>query len=248
MKRFLKILLPALTFMSLIIIWELIANSGEVSKTILTPPTKILPVVIENHDIIFTELVFTAVEVLLGWFVGGLIGVLLATLIYRNKSLSSLLINLSVLINSVPLIALAAILGGILGTGQAGKSVIVGLVCFFPMFISALKAFVDVDSKFVDLFKTYGANERERFIKLIVPSGLPLILNTLKVNVLTAISTAVVAEFFGAHGGIGNLILAKRGLYELEIVWGAIFYIIIAGGGFYLFIEIIRQRVVPWRN
>ncbi len=248
MRKVLKILMPILTLLGIILIWEIVAKSGEVSKTILTPPSKIIPEVLANHDIIFEELMFTAVEVLMGWIIGSSVGVFLAILIYRQKSISAILINLSVLINSVPLIALAAILGGILGTGQSGKAVIVGLVCFFPMFISALKAYVEVDSGFVDLFKTYAADEKDRFIKLIVPSGLPLILNTLKVNVLTAISTAVVAEFFGAHGGIGNLILAKRGLYELEIVWGAIFYIILTGGAFYLFIEIIRQTLVPWRN
>jgi NitT/TauT family transport system permease protein len=155
-----------------------------------------------------------------------------------------IVIGLGVLINAIPLIALVAILGGFIGTGQNAKAVIVGIVCFFPMLITSINTFMMVNGDFRKLFKIYNCNKAQTFFKLILPSSVPTILTVLKINVITAMTTAIVSEFFGAHGGIGQLIIARKGFYDLPMVWAAIFYIIIAGLIFYALAEILKRVVL----
>ncbi|MBD3279993.1 ABC transporter permease subunit [Candidatus Dojkabacteria bacterium] len=242
------VLTSYLSFSLIILSWELIVYLTDASKIVIVKPSEIYPVIFENSDILLEELLFTFEEVVFGWFFGNLIAFVTATLIYRSKELSSILVSISVTINAIPLIALAAILGGMIGTDQTGKTVIVALLCFFPMFISALKGFTSIDRQELNLMRTYAANDIQKYLKLILPSSLPYIANTLKINVIVAIFAAVVSEFFGAHGGIGDLILAEKGLYDLPMVWAAIFYIIIAGSLFYFSIDILNKLIVPWRK
>ncbi len=237
-----------ITFSLLILFWEFAVFLLDVSPIVLVRPSEIYPTMIENSDILIREMQFTVVEIMGGWLFGNLFAIAAAILIYRFRQISNIFISLSVTLNAVPLIALAAILGGIIGTGQFGKSVIVGVLCFFPMFLTALKSFIEVDKDHKFLFKTYAAGEFTQFVKLIFPGSLPNIFSTLKINVATSIFGAVVGEFFGAHGGIGNLILAEKGLYDLPMVWSAIFYIIIFGTIFYTAVVAANRLLIPWRT
>ncbi len=235
-------------FSFIILVWELAVYFTNASRIVIVPPSEIYPVIFKNQDILLKELIFTFEEVLAGWSTGSLIAIVLAIFIHPFRRLSQIFIGVSVGINAIPLIALAAILGGIVGTGQTGKAIIVALLCFFPMFISCLKSFTHINLKERNLLQTYSASYFQQFTKLIFPSSLPLILTTLKVNIIVAIFAGVVSEFFGAHGGIGNLILAKKGLYDLPMVWAAIFYIIVAGSICYFSVELAYKLMVPWRK
>lgn len=247
-KKLRKILLSSSIFILIILVWEMVVQLGDVSRVVIVPPSEIAPVVISESDILLEELLFTFEEVVFGWLAGCLIGFLFAVLIHPFQRLVRFVVGLSVGVNAVPLIALAAILGGIIGTDQFGKTVIVAILCFFPLFISSLKGFSLETEGELNLLRTYGASNFENFIKLKLPSAMPWILNTVKINVVIAIFAAVVGEFFGAHGGIGDLILAEKGLYDLSMVWAAIFYIIVAGSTFYFTVELINKWMVPWRK
>ena len=247
-ERVLYIILTYVSFSIIILFWEAIVYFGEISPLVLVKPSEIYPVIFENADILISELIFTFTEVIVGWIFGNLSGIAFSIIIYNFKKFANILISISIIINAVPLIALAAILGGIFGTNQGGKTIIVALLVFFPMFIASLKAFSFPDMNFAQLFDMYGATRFEKFVKLIWPSSLPVIFNTLKIGVVIAIFAAIVGEFFGAHGGIGDLILAKKGLYNLPMVWAAIFYIIIAGSLLYFLVSTVQKFIIRWRD
>lgn len=245
---FKTILTSYLSFSLILLTWEFLVFIFDISPLVLVKPSEIYPIMFEDSDIIMREIAYTGLEVLFGWFIGNVLGIIFAVILYRWKKSSNIFISLSVALNAIPLIALSAILGGMIGTSQLGKTVIVVLLCFFPMFITSLRSFTNVQRDQSSLFKTYAASEVEKFSKLIFPSSLPSIFSVLRINVATSIFAAVVGEFFGAHGGIGNLILTERGLYDLPMVWASIFYIIIFGTLFYLTIAVLNKLFVPWRE
>jgi NitT/TauT family transport system permease protein len=153
-----------------------------------------------------------------------------------------------VLINSIPLIALTAILGGIMGTNRDLKIVIVSLIVFFPMFITTLSQLNSIEKNQKYLMYSYSANQNQILSKILLPKALPAIINSIKVSVTTAIFTAITAEFFGGYGGIGLFILSKKGLYNLKLVWASIFAIAIFGSLFYFTVEFLQKRIVTWQE
>ncbi len=230
----------------LLIIWELTVYFTKVSSIIIVKPSEIYPVIFENSPIFIKEVIFTFTEAFGGWFLGSMVGFCVAALIYSFKSFSKLTVALAVLLNAVPLVALSAITSGFMGTGQGSKIFIVAIICFFPMLITVLTAFQNVGKEHNNLFATFSTKPIQKFIKLTLPHSLPFIMVTLKVNSVLAISTAIVSEFFGAHGGIGQFILARKGFYDLPMVWGAIFYIVIVGAVFYLILSLIQKLFIKW--
>lgn len=241
-----EIAVMSLSLISILLVWELFVKFSDISSIVLVAPSEIFPIVKENYRILWKELNYTAYEILVGWLWGNSIALIVAVLIFSFKRVSETVINLGILVNAVPLIALAAILGGFIGTNQNAKTVIVAILCFFPMLIVATTAFSRANGDYLKLFKTYNANRIGTFSKLILPASLPAIFTVLRLNVVNAITTAIVSEFFGAHGGIGQFILARKGFYDLPMVWAAIFLIIIAGSGFYFTIGLIRKLFITW--
>jgi NitT/TauT family transport system permease protein len=237
-----------LSFLTFLLLWELFLTIFDVSKTVIIKPTIIIQTLVNNHDIILEELLYTAKEVLLGWVIGNTVAILTAISIYRYEEFSKKMLNLFVLVNAVPLIALSAILGGILGTGLKQKVLIVSLVAFFPTFLTTLSQLQSISRDSLDLFLTYATQEREIFKYLRFPSSIPAILNCVKVSVITAMFTAITAEFFGGHGGIGIFILSKKGLYNLPMVWASVFCITVFGTIFYFSVELLQRKLITWQE
>jgi NitT/TauT family transport system permease protein len=241
-------IIPFATLFLILVFWELFLTIFDVSRIVLIKPSAIINTLITDIDIISGELWYTITEIIPGWIIGNLLGFIVALLIYCKKELSKNLIRLSVLINAIPLIALTAILGGIMGTNRDLKIVIVALIVFFPMFITTLGQLSNINQGHKDLFYSYSATKNEILIKLLIPKSLPVILNCVKVGVVTAIFTAITAEFFGGYGGIGIFILSKKGLYNLELVWASIFAIAIFGSAFFFSVEYLQHKLVPWQK
>ena len=245
-KRFKDLVVMALSLGVFFVIWELFVKYSDISAIVLVAPSEILPVITNNYDTLLKELKYTSEEVLYGWFWGNLLALLTSIVIFSYKKISDSVISLGVIVNAVPLIALAAILGGFIGTDQNAKTIIVSILCFFPMLIVATTAFKRVNGDYKRLFDSYNSSKPTTFIKLIFPASLPAIFTVLKLNVVNAITTAIVSEFFGAHGGIGQFILARKGFYDLPMVWAGIFFIVISGSLFYFTIEIAKRLFIKW--
>jgi NitT/TauT family transport system permease protein len=241
-------LISIITVIVFLFLWEISLNIFNISRAVLIKPTEILITAISEYDIILTELFYTAKEIILGWIIGNSLGFLVAIIIYQKQNIARNLVNTFVLINSVPLIALSAILGGIMGTNIDQKILIVSLIVFFPMLITALSQLTTIEDDHKDLLLTYSASQKDIFKKILLPKSLPFILNSIKVGVITAIFTAITAEFFGGYGGIGIFILSKKGLYNLPLVWASIFYIAIFGTIFYFSVEALQKKLTPWQK
>lgn len=247
-KQPLRIILLVVFFYAfLFLTWEAAVRFFKVSPLVMIRPSEIIPVAYEYRASLLTALFYTFTEVILGWIVGNGIGLAAGVLLYRFRTVSSTFIRTSVLVNAVPVIALSAVVSGFLGSGPNSKIFITALLCFFPMVIVVLTSFTTVDQGLQNLFKTYHSSEKQLFAKFILPRALPAILTTLRLNVITAIFAAVVSEFFGAYGGIGPLILANKGMYNLPVVWAAVLYIVVAGSCFYLLLAVVQKKVVFWR-
>lgn len=242
------IITSILVFVAIFVFWELFLRTVSVSKLVIVPPSEIFPVVVSQHKIFLRELFYTFNIIIIGWLIGNLIGVVLSVLVFPFKSLSQTLTTISVFINAIPIIALTAIIGGIMGNNIYSKIFIVSLLCFFPMFIASLTGFTNIDERNRSLFKVFASSGTQTFFKLILPNGLPYIGTTAQLNVITAIFAGIVTEFFGANHGIGQLILANRGFYNLDKVWGALFYVVFAGGLFYFLITVINKYLIWWKK
>jgi len=182
----------------------------------------------------------------LGWLLGVVVGLLLATLMQRLRTAESALLPWIVLSQTVPLIALAPLVkrwGSVIHLGTLhwenwmSVVLIAAYLAFFPVSIGALRGFASPERAHLDLMRAYGLGWWRTFLAVRVPASVPFLIPALRLAAASAVVGAVVAEVsVGLDGGIGRMIItsAQTGSADPARMWtpivGAICIGLIAAG------------------
>jgi NitT/TauT family transport system permease protein len=153
-----------------------------------------------------------------------------------------------VAINSVPKIAFAPIVILWFGTGLISKVALAISLTAIVALIAAYEAAKDADPDLQALLVTLGANKNDVFTKVVVPSTLPYVISTFRINVGFGLVGAVVGEFISSEHGLGHMIFTASSLYDLNTVWEGLFVLMAIGFVLYFLIDLIERRLLPWRQ
>jgi len=170
----------------------------------------------------------TLSSTLVGFIMGGLLGILLAIGIVHVGSLEKSLMPWIIASQTIPILAIAPMLIVVLGkTGLPDlftKASISTYLCFFPVTIGMVKGLRSPDVMQQDLMRTYNASSSQTLWKLRLPASLPFLFASLKVSVAIALTGAIVAELpTGAVAGIGARLLNGSYYGNTLQIWAALF-------------------------
>ncbi len=170
----------------------------------------------------------TLSSTLVGFLMGGLLGILLAIGIVHATSLEKSLMPWIIASQTIPILAIAPMLIVVLGkTGLPDivtKASISAYLCFFPVAIGMVKGLRSPDVMQQDLMRTYNASASQVLWKLRMPAALPFFFASLKVSVAIALTGAIVAELpTGAVAGIGARLLNGSYYGQTLQIWAALF-------------------------
>src|SRR6516165_6570500 len=192
----------------------------------------------------------TLSETVLGFALGGVFGIVLATLIVHMRALQRSLMPWIICSQMVPILAIAPIVIVVLGSigirGLLPKSIISAYLCFFPVAIGMVKGLTSPDPIQRDLMHTWSASRAQVFWKLRCPSSLPFLFASLKVAVTISLIGAIVGELpTGAQAGIGARLLAGSYYGQTLQIWAALFLaaMLLALGG--LGLPWLQEHAVP---
>ena len=94
-------------FITLIAVWEMLANKGIIDSFIMSKPSKILETFINlSSNGLFTHILVTCKETLLGFLLGTGIGIIIAIILWWSRFLSKVFEPYLVILNSLPKVAL----------------------------------------------------------------------------------------------------------------------------------------------
>ena len=188
----------------------------------------------------------TVWEVLLGFFIGSGVGLLLGTIISQFRIIEATLRIYLVAIQSLPKIALAPIIVLWFGFGLTSKVVIICLLTFFPLLINSMTGFKAVDPERLELMRALGANPWQIFWKVRLPSAMPYIFAGLDMAAVFAVVGAVVGEFVGAQRGLGTLILSMNAQMDIAGTFSVFIILAIVGILIHKSLRAVERRVLFW--
>lgn len=172
---------------------------------------------------------------LVGFVIGGTIGVALATLMARFKVVERGLLPYLVVSQTVPLIALAPLVvswgGKVHVFGHEwprwlSASVLGAFLAFFPVAVGTLKGLSSVNPSSLELMDSYAASWTQTLVRLRFPAAIPFMVPAFKLAASSAVIGVVVAEIStGLKGGIGRLIIeyAREATGDPAKVFTAVF-------------------------
>jgi NitT/TauT family transport system permease protein len=231
-------------------LWEIGVRVGWISAFLVGSPTGIFSSaakMIASGELL-SDTWYTLFEAILGFVIGTIFGSLLGLALWYSVFVARLVEPFIVAINSVPKIALAPIVVLWFGTGLVSKVALSVSLTAIVALIAAYQAAKDADVDLQSLLISMGADKHQVFFKAVVPSTLPSIIATFRINIGFGLVGAVVGEFISSQRGLGHLIYTASSLYDLNTVWVGLFTLMIMGFVLYYVIDIIERAILPWRQ
>jgi putative hydroxymethylpyrimidine transport system permease protein len=162
----------ALIVLVLLGVWEGYVRLWAVPKWLLPAPSVIAMTLVVSRDLLLAHTLVTFLEVVVGFGLSLLCGVLLACGIAASRTLERALYPFVIASQMVPIIAIAPLLLIWVGYGLTPKVIVVALTAFFPL-SSTVDGLQSVDPDVVNLLRTMGASRWQIFVKVQVPTSSP---------------------------------------------------------------------------
>ena len=231
-------LMPLLTIVAGIVLWDRIVAWNEIPVYILPGPGKVAQTIVADAGLLLTDLRQTMSITLLALLIAVVGGVGLAVLFTQSRVIEQSLSPYAVILQVTPVIAIAPLIRIYVETPMIQLLLCAWIVAFFPILSNTTLGLNSVDHNLRDLFRIYGASRWQRLRYLQLPSALPYFMGGLRIAGGLALIGAVVAEFVIGVGGTGNGLAARilESGYRLNIprLYAALIVIALAGVAIYV--------------
>jgi NitT/TauT family transport system permease protein len=231
------------------LLWELGVRAGWISSFLVGSPSGIFALgakMVMSGELL-SDTWYTLFEAILGFVIGTIAGSFLGLGLWYSSFVARLVEPFIIAFNSVPKIAFAPIIILWFGTGLVSKVMLAVSLTAIVALIAAYQAAKDADPDLQALMVSMGANKHQIFNKAVIPSTLPAIIATFRINVGFGLVGAVVGEFISSQRGLGHMIYNASSLYDLNSVWVGLFTLMILGFALYYVIDVIERAMLPWK-
>ena len=187
-------------------------------------------------------------RVILGFAIGGSLGVVVGLLLGISVLLDRLFGPLLTALRQVPIFGLVPLLGLWFGTGESAKLALVALAAFFPMALNAHESVRNVPISYREIASLYRFSLFYRLRFVLIPYALPGLLTGLKLALSFAWIAVIGAELFlSAAPGLGNLLAVGREQFRLDLL--ALGIILVGGTGWAMnaAVTALERYLLRWR-
>jgi ABC-type nitrate/sulfonate/bicarbonate transport system permease component len=243
------VLLGTISMVTFLIFWEAVVAFGLVNPLFTSSPSRIALAGYEMFadGSIYEHLEVSAHEFVVGYGLAILIGVPLGILMGWYSRLNAMLEPFVSALYATPRIALLPLILIWLGIGIASKIAIVFLGAIFPILVNTITGVRTVEADFIKAARSFGANDRQMFLTVVLPSSVPMLLAGLRLGLGHALVGIVVGEMYGATKGLGFLIATAGARFQTDQVMVGIILIASAGVALTELLRLIERRFERWR-
>jgi NitT/TauT family transport system permease protein len=190
---------------------------------------------------------FTWREALLGFIVGTVTGILLATAFVHFRVVERAFVPYVIATQTIPIVALAPIIVVSVGRGTVSVVLIAAYLTFFPVTIAEMRGLRSPDPRALELMRSYAASRWTTMWKVRFPASVPYLFTALKVAATASVVGTIIGEDpAGTAEGLGRAIVNFNQQYISgpEKLWATI--LIAAGVGIvsYLLVRVVEVIVV----
>lgn len=107
---------------------------------------------------------------------------------------------------TIPPIALIPLVIVVAGINESAKIAVIFFCSFLVMVIAIFQGVTNVDNVLIKAARTFGANDKDIFLTVVVPASFPYILVAARLGISTALTSLIASEMTGSRAGLGNMI------------------------------------------
>lgn len=244
-EKLLVHLTQVLIIIGLFSIWEILAKLNIINTFLYSSPNKILNTIINllQSNTLLTHIGITLYEVIISFIIASLLGLLIATLLWWKNFLARVFEPFLTILNSLPKVALGPLI--IIWAGASVKSIIIMslMISLFITIINLYQGFISTNKNYITLLKSFKANKKDIFFKVILPSNKENILSTLKINMSMNFIGVIMGELLVSKNGLGYLIMYGSQVFNINLVITSIVILAILSFLLYYVISYIEKKL-----
>ena len=239
--------IPALALLAaLVLLWQWYASQPDIDAQILPTPLAVWGVLVGQRDILWEHMLVTLQETLIGFALALAAGVAFGTLIDFSPWLRRAIYPLLVASQTIPIITLAPLLVLWFGFGLVSKSIVVLLVCFFPIVVALADGLRSADPELIRLFRAFGAGPVRIFWSVRLPGALPSLFSGVRIAIAYSVIGAIFGEYVGASAGLGFYMQLKQHSFATAGVLAAIVVTALLSIALFASVAIAERLALPW--
>jgi NitT/TauT family transport system permease protein len=245
MKKIVLALLPGLVLLAF---WEW-ASGRLIREIYVSRPSAIAVRLYELFATgeILPHLVVTLQELVLGYIVGVLSGVIVGYWLGRSPRVAAIVEPYVMAFYGIPKIALAPLFIIWFGIGIGSKIALAGIMVFFLTFYNVYTGVRNVDREYANLALIMGAKERQLTRHVYLPAAAPFVLLGMRMAIPYSVIGVIVGEFASSTRGLGLFINQASSTYDPAGVFAGIVillaFILVANVG----AARLERRLLRWR-
>lgn len=221
-------IVQAAFLVGLLILWFLATDFWGVSSIVLPSPINVwyqLVDVIRSGEYI-ADLRVTLSEFAGAFIIAMILGIAIGYLISRSAYLSKVFEPLFAAVYAIPIILFLPLYVLILGLGPASKIALGATISFFPIVLSTIAGFGNIDRTLMSAARSMGADDVQMFWHVLVPAALPVVLAGLRMGFTVALLSVIGSETLAALAGLGHRIVDLAENMEMARMFAYIVFVV----------------------
>jgi NitT/TauT family transport system permease protein len=229
-----------------IVAWSVAVAALGVPRYLVPSPADVLDAWLENRNTLAVALLSTFLSALIGFGLAIVVGMTVALILSQSKILERSIYPYAVLLQTIPIVAIAPLIVIWAGAGMPAVVIISFLISLFPIITNTHAGLTSTDHNLLAMFELYNATWWQRMAKLKFPAALPYIMTGLRISSGLAVIGAIVGEFIagigGLRGGLGYVITSAAAQIKMSYLFASALTSSILGIVIFIIVSFVSAR------
>jgi len=203
-----------------LVAWQLASQLGWLSTRVLPEPWAVLKAfwTLALSGEIAKHVATSTWRALVGFAIGGGLGLLLGLLTGTFRAAETLLDSTLQMVRNIPALALIPLVILWFGIDESAKLFLVALGVFFPIYLNTFHGIRSVDKGLIEMARSYGLSGWRLYTQVILPGSIASILVGVRFSLGLMWVLLIVAETISAQSGIGYMTMNAREFLQTDVV------------------------------
>jgi NitT/TauT family transport system permease protein len=240
--------LEVLSLLGGVVLWEVLGRLLGLSW--LPPISRVFVALAEfvERGVILGNVTNSLQALALGFGISVFVGLLVGALMGRYRRVRHALdIYVDALLIS-PSMVFAPIFFALFGLSDATRVAVIVMYSLFVIIINTSTGIRTVDPALVEMAKSYGASERQIFLRILLPGSLPLVVAGIQLGMGRAVKGMINGEMFIALVGLGALAQRYGSQFDAARVFAITMVVIIIALIANRMVQVLENRLTRWAD
>jgi osmoprotectant transport system permease protein len=184
---------------------------------------------------------------LMGVLIALVIGMTCGILITKHKTLAEMVMSVTDIIQTIPTLALLAILMMFFGLGDTTAIIALFLYSLLPIIRNTYIGLKSVESGMVEAGIGMGMTKPQLLFKVQLPIALPVILSGIRVALVTGLGVATIGVLIGS-GGLGIFIYRGVQMANIKMIFSGAVPLSVLAIGTDVLLTYVERRMLRFKK